>query len=294
MLQFRKILYEDAEWQNRFFQFVASVFGSPGSDLWQLWRDRGGWTKDYEVFALTDAEQIISTIGRTHMRLCVHGGMQNAYQLGAVGTLPSHRRQGLARRLIDRIIKDLETPEQPILLFANNSVMDFYPRFGFRRVSQQQSTANVSIIKPFGLSARPFDPASGNDRSRLADLCAHAKPVGGPLSAQNYYPIALWHLSCRPITSFWVPQHDALIAATAQNGKLVIHDVIAPHRFDLQPLIPQLVSQPITKLEFCFNPEGWWPEAEYSEFDDADSPLFIRGPIAERLGRVQCPELAHT
>jgi hypothetical protein len=57
---------------------------------------------------------------------------------------------------------------------------------------------------------------------------------------------------------------------------------------------PTLIAHPIAELEFCFDPGDWWPSAEHSAFDDADSNLFVRGGAVSLAGPVQFPELAHT
>jgi hypothetical protein len=89
-------------------------------------------------------------------------------------------------------------------------------------------------------------------------------------------------------------EFDAVIATTIENERLVVHDVIAIQPFDLGLIIPTLITQPITELEFLFDPEDWWPTANHSELDDADSRLFVRGGAASIAGPVQFPELAHT
>src|SRR4051812_28909042 len=202
MIAPRKILCSDTKWHTRYFEFVAANFTGANAAHWQLWCDRGGWTENYEVFALVDGDQIVSTVGRTRMQLVIHGETQTGYQLGAVATLERYRRRGFARELLDRVIEGLDEPDQPIILFANRRVIDFYPRFGFRRIPQQRFTAPVSI-KPAKARARRCDPASAADRSMLTDLCARAKPIGGPLTARDYYPVLLWHLCCRPLAAYW-------------------------------------------------------------------------------------------
>lgn len=280
----------DIEWHLRFFAHVQEIF-RPGN--WRVWRDRGGWTTDYEVFALLDGDRIVSTIGRSRMQLVDNGHALAGYQLGAVATHPHYRGRGLARRLMDEIVGELDHADQPIILYANESVVDFYPRFGFRRVAQKQPVAEVSIA-PAKMPAARFDPDDAAQRSKLRNLFGQAMPIRGPLSAANYYGIALWHLSGSSISAFWLPEFDALIAATAENERLIVHDVIAVRPFDLSEALPQIVDQRVTKVEFCFDTEDWWATARVSRLNDSDEPLFVRGASASIAGLVRLPSLAHT
>lgn len=288
-----KILSSDTGRHPAFFQFIDSIFHGSRLEKWTRWRDYGGWTEDYEVFAIVDGGKIVSTIGRSRMQLAINGEEQVGYQLGAIAMLESYRRQGLARQLMDRVIEELDEPDQPIILFANSSVLNFYPRLGFRRIPQRRSTAKV-FIEPTGTHAPRFDPSSAADRSRLANLCARARPSRGPLAARDYHWILLWNLICGPATAFWLREVDVLVATSMENERLVIHDVIATQPFDLEPTIPALITQPVTELEFLFDPEDWWPTAIRSELDDADLTLFVRGRAATIARPVQFPELART
>jgi hypothetical protein len=194
---------------------------------------------------------------------------------------------------MSRVIDELDEPDQPIILFANNSVLNFYPRLGFRRIPQRRATAKA-FIESSGMPAPSFDPSSAADRSRLTNLCARARPSHGPLATRDYHWILLWNLICGPAAAFWLSEIDALVATSVEDGRLVIHDLIATQPFDLKPALPALITQPVTELEFLFDPEDWWPTAVHAELDDADSTLFARGRAATIERPVQFPELART
>ena len=51
-------------------------------------------------------------------------------------TRPGHRGRGLARRLMEEVLRDWSGRCDGMFLFANGTVLDFYPRFGFRRAAQ--------------------------------------------------------------------------------------------------------------------------------------------------------------
>ena len=148
-----RIRNTDVDWQLRFFAHVQQIFRP---DNWRAWRDRGGWTTDYEVFALLDGDQIVSTVGRSRMQLVDNGRAVAGYQLGAVGTLPHYRGRGLARRLMDEVVGELDYPDQPIICMPTTALWtsirasasgalpknSLSPAFRLRR---QQCRLNASI-----------------------------------------------------------------------------------------------------------------------------------------------------
>ncbi len=289
-MEARIITHTDIALHSRFFCFIDGIFHGARERSWTRWRDSGGWTKAYEVFAIMEGERIVSTVGRSRMHLVIDGQAGTGFQLGAVATLERYRRQGHARRLMDWVVQQ---SAGPTMLFANHTAVAFYPRFGFTRVAQRRSTAATSV-QPSGIPAIRCDLSSAADRARLATLCARAQPIRGPLAAQDYGGIMLWNLCTGPASAFWLLEHDAVIATTAEPGRLIIHDVVAARPFPLRTVLPALITQPITEVEFLFDPDDWWPEAEHADFDDTDARLFVRGFPASFAGPVQFPDLAHT
>lgn len=289
-----KILSSNANRHLQFFGFVDEVFPGGGrTATWTAWRDRGGWTTNYEVFALVDEGAIVGTVGRSRMHLVIEGEERVGYQLGAVATLDRYRGQGLARQLVEWVIDSLDATDQPIILFANSNVHDFYPRFGFRRLPQRCSAASVTL-HPTGARASRCDLSDTADRARLAALCARAQPTRGHLTARDYGWLALWNLTCEPVTLAWVPDHDAAVAFTIEDGRLVVHDVLAARPFDLSQVAPTLITQPVTGVELLIDPEDYWPAMTHFARDDSQSPLFARGTVAVITDPVQFTPLAQT
>jgi hypothetical protein len=54
----------DGAWHDRFFRHVSEVF--EGIDF-SRWTTLGGWSEDYEVFAIIEDNEILATIGVSRM-----------------------------------------------------------------------------------------------------------------------------------------------------------------------------------------------------------------------------------
>lgn len=52
---------------------MDTVFSGGRTKTWTMWWDRGGWTADYEAFALVEDGAIVGTIGRSRMHLVIKG-----------------------------------------------------------------------------------------------------------------------------------------------------------------------------------------------------------------------------
>jgi predicted N-acetyltransferase YhbS len=288
---FRLIRHSDHAWHDRFFSFVALIF--KGGRTFSAWGARGGWVDGYDVFAVVVDDQVVSTVGRQTMRYVINGKERNGYQIGAVATHADHRNRGLARLLMNKVLGELDAPDQPVILFANSSVLDFYPRFGFRRLAQSGFIGHIDV-HPAGTLAPSLDLARPTDRAWLADHCARASAIGQGFTARDYYPTMLFHLTRQSRIAFRLDPFGAVVIVKQDGDRLLIEDLLATRPFRLTDALPHVCAQPVRTLEFGFHPEAWWPNAESRVLDDGGSPLFARGAAVEVEEPIRFPDLAHT
>jgi predicted N-acetyltransferase YhbS len=285
----RLIRHSDRAWHDRFFSFAASIFNI--GCTFSVWGARGGWVEGYDVFAVVVDDQIISTVGRQSMKYVINGEARCGYQIGAVATRADRRNRGLARLLISKVLDELVAPSQPVVLFANPSVLDFYQRFGFRRLAQFRFLGHVDV-RPAGMLAPRLDLARPTDRAWLADHCARANAIGQGFAARDYYPAILFHLTRQQRPVFKLDSFGAVVIAQQDGERLLIRDLLALRPFSLRDALPHICTQPVRTLEFGFDPEAWWPDAESQS--DAESMLFARGMAAEVKEPIRFPDLAQT
>jgi hypothetical protein len=82
------------------------------------------------------------------------------------------------------------------------------------------------------------------------------------------------------------------VIAQQDGERLLIRDLLALRPFSLRDALPHICTQPVRTLEFGFDPEAWWPDAESQS--DAESMLFARGMAAEVKEPIRFPDLAQT
>jgi GNAT superfamily N-acetyltransferase len=283
------ITHADAALHEAFLRYVPRVF--PSIDF-RAWHARGGWTDRYRVFALFDGEEILASASLFQMDLVLEGQRVRGQQLGAVGTLDSQRGRGFSRAVMERLLAHTRDDDL-VFLFANDSVLDFYPRFGFSRMREQVFRMPFEA-RPAGEPLRTLDLSVAEDRACLARIAARAEPVTQRFGARDYGSVVLWY-ACNffPRALRHVPELDAVIAVAQQGDRLHVLDVQAPGPLDLRALVPRLIEAPITSLELFFTPERLLPaaapSAEYTE-----SPLFVRGPHRLPAGPFKYPVFAQT
>ncbi|MET0389102.1 MAG: GNAT family N-acetyltransferase, partial [Polyangiales bacterium] len=211
---------------------------------------------------------------------------------GAVGTSPELRGRGLQRQLMPRLLEQAR-PEDLVFLFANEAVVDFYPRFGFRRKREHQFGLPL-MAAPAAAPLRKLDLASADDRATLQRIAARAQPVTERIGAADYGTTVLFYWSnFYPDALRHAPEADAIFAVQQLGDTLHVHDVLAPALVDLVGHVPRLIDAPIRQLALGFSPDryglGATPLGEYTE-----SPLFVRGPHTLPPAPFKFPVFAQT
>lgn len=264
---------------------IRSVFTRARFEPWIEW---GCWDDAYTAFVAYDGDTPVANVSRTRMRLLVDGAEFRGWQLGAVCTRPEYRGQGLGRRLLDAALADCGS--DPVLLFANPTVRDFYPRFGFAPREEWVFEAAFAAA-PAGTPAPILDPADPAVRARIRQLAAEGLPGTRRFGARGHGDIALWYLANGFTPAPREPQPGTLVFCTRHDDCLHVHEVLSQAEVDLASLIPSLIDAPIGRLQFDFTPECLWPQAVAIAIDP-DADLYVRGFAPSGLHKF--PKLAQT
>lgn len=260
----------DTHLHRAFCDYVRAVFTRADFSRWCAW---GEWNDDYRTFSIFEGERVVANASVMRMKLLIEGQPLVAYQLGAVGCIPSHRGRGLARRAMDEALGACGAA--PVLLFANPRVLDFYPRFGF--VPEEEAIfAAEHAVAPAGPPAEVLDVSDPALRRRLHALSAQGAPLTGRFGAVDTGRVLTWYYAngfARPLRRL---DDDLLVVAGVEDDALCIDAILAAEQRDLRPLLPRLVDRPVARLRFGFTPELWWPGAAAVAVDP-EPCLFLRG-----------------
>jgi len=276
----------DAVLQAAFCDYVPQVFRRADFRHWRQW---GEWDDDYRAFAVFEDDRVVANTSVMRMRLRMDGREVSAFQLGAVGCVPSHRGRGLARVAMTAALESCG--DAPVLLFANPTVRQFYPRFGFQPWKQTLFAAAHEAV-PEGPPAPTLDLEDAKVRADFAALSREGLPSTERFGARGYATVASWHVAngfARPLRQLGP---HAWVSASVEGDTLYLDDVFAHEPFDLRASLPHLIDRPIRSLQFGFTPERWWPGAVEAG-EDTEADLFVRRLSPSRAAH-RFPVLAHT
>ena len=133
MLEIVKHYRNNSALRASFNELARKTFGID----FEPWYQRGFWTDRYDPYSVVENGRIIANVSVNHMDMRILGERKRLIQLGTVMTDPQYRNRGLIRMLMEQIQQEFADADG-MFLFANDSVLEFYPKFGFRKGTEYE------------------------------------------------------------------------------------------------------------------------------------------------------------
>ncbi len=285
-----EILPEDKTLVNEYLNFIQWVF--PGAKFLEWW-EKGFWKNDYKPFSILESGKIISNVTAALMDVIVNGQSYKAVQIGAVGTIPEYRNQGLSRILMEYVLKEYEDKIDLFLLFANESVMEYYPKFGFRKLKEKIFLLD-SHIPEAKFSARKLNLQIPKDYRILLDLINQRNDITRIFGAENYGSITMWHIfNSYKNNLFYLREEDTIIIKTEKRNEMFIREIIFREPFEVLPALSKIIeSDRIEKIHYYFPPDQI--RFTYNKETIHKSHLFIKSKMEFDNDTLKFPETAQT
>lgn len=260
---------DDPKKRDAFNALTREVFGF---DFEHYARD-GYWNARFRPHVLFDGGRAVANISVNPLPFTVDGREQLYVQLGTVMTAPSHRGRGLSRYLMEQVLREWEERCDMVYLFANDTVLDFYPRFGFSPVTETRflfpcGEGGSSPLKPL----RMDDSA---DRDRLYALAREGNPYAD-VRARDAADIAMFYLtSIYRDAVYELPELGTAVILRREGDHLLLIDAYGPGTTPLPALLRRLPTDGARSIELGFSPAD---KAGFtaSPLTDGDETLFIR------------------
>lgn len=281
---------DNAELRNLYFQFIETVFPSVSH---KSWYEQGWWTNDYMPYSIIENNTIISNVSVSKMEILINGKPKTGIQIGAVGTISEYQNHGLSRQLMEYVINKYDPIGELIFLFANDSVLDFYPKFGFRPVKEVlfQSTS----IPKATYRARKLVLSDENDRILIRKFLNQRHKLTRLFGAMNYDFVTHWHLiNIFPDNILYLEDDGVICICNEENGQLHLWDVIYIAPINIKTMLPNIIkNNDLKKILYYFPPDQL--SFDYDEvIEDKESHLFVSGDFEVEGRKFKFPVTAQT
>ncbi|GAB5379230.1 MAG: GNAT family N-acetyltransferase [Aliiglaciecola sp.] len=174
-------------------------------------------------------------------------------QIGSVMTNPDKRHQGLNKLLLERVLQDWRDKCDLIYLFANNTVLDFYPKFGFRQIDQWQYARQL-IAKSNNHNVTKLDMSLPENKQLLHDKINCSIPVSKLSMIQNASLVLFYYTVFLAQNVYQIDGLNALAIADFEEGVMYLHDVYSQSDVALDEVITALANDAVDKVVLGFTP----------------------------------------
>ncbi len=265
--------YKDIEkYRLNFNELANTTFGID----FEKWYQKGLWNDRYICYSYAHGNKIVANVSISKMDMILEGKKKKSLQIGTVMTHPDYRKRGLSAKLINIILDEHEKNHDFIYLFANNSVLDFYPKFGFKSLHETQYSMDINTVKDKSAKIRKLDMTNINDLSKINKFASERTPISNVFGVENGEHILLWY--CVNIfydNIYYLEDEDAIVIYEIENEQLHIYDIISKKAVDFYNLLKGIITEDTKKVVFHFTPDLLDIDAKYS-FSETDDAFFVK------------------
>lgn len=214
-------------------KLTTKIFGLDFELLYQ----KGYWPEQFGTYAIADNDEIVSNVCFHQLELEKDNVRYKALQIGTVSTYEKYRKRGLSRQLMEAVIKDYESDVDVMYLFANETVIDFYPKFGFAPV--KHILFKQGDLSGFETCEDLSKKLSLETDHELLHKCIRDR-VKNSKSDYIYGDDYLKMFYCMYVFSDCIYYHEregAILVCKKEDDRLVIHDIFVKSKGDMKNVI---------------------------------------------------------
>lgn len=266
---FSKEIREHRERRLSFDALSQETFGLS----FEEWYKAGFWTDKYQPYTLSDGERVVANASVNIIDTVWEDLPKRYVQIGTVMTAPEYRHMGLSGFLINRIFDDWLHRCNAVYLFANDSVLDFYPKFGFVKANQYQATIQV---EPRESRVRKLDMADKSDVALLHTYYQKSNPFS-VLPMKNCWGLLMFYCSAfMKDCVYYVEDSDAIVIAEQDKTGLTVFDVFTESEDTLSYIISAIAHSANAPTRLGFSLKGA-SEDDLSLLREENTTLFVFG-----------------
>lgn len=240
--------------RNSFFELAASTF-----DIhFENWYQHGCWGEGYNPFSFVDGDRIVANASVNILELIIQGEKKKAIQIGTVMTHPDYRGKGLSASLMNKILEEYENKYDLMYLFANESVLDFYPKFGFKAVEEHLFSMD------FHYKANPVEPANlrklnvtdAEDLKLIQQFASQRLPVSKRFATDRTPGIFMFY--CLNVFSddiYYLENENVIVIYQKENSNIDLFDVVSLNEINMRDILNTIADADTEKVTFHFTPD---------------------------------------
>lgn len=293
--QLEKNVMQSSALRRAYNELAEKTFGLN----FQPWYQSGYCGNNHIPYTLFDGKKAVSNVSVNVMEIAWQGKVRHYIQLGTVMTDPAYGGQGLSRYLMEEVLRDWKDKADAIFLFANQSVLEFYPRFGFERQTQYQWSRSIEAIagekKSVEFNAEKLDIENPEHLNLLKNCYEKGNPFSKLQTVNGFGLLMFYCGSFLKDCIYYIPEMNVVVIAELKDGVLYCLDIFCEAGKELNQILSAVAGEKVNQVVFKFTPTEQ-KGCKIQKIEDDDDALFVlkgkENIFAEE--KLLFPEIAHT
>ncbi|MEG0286569.1 MAG: GNAT family N-acetyltransferase [Vagococcus sp.] len=278
---------ENKIWRKSFNELAELTFGIN----FEEWYQAGFWGDNYIAYALLDDEKVLANASITKSELVINEKTYQTIQIGTVMTAPDYQGKGLSRQLVERILIDYQNKVDFIYLFANETVLDFYPKFGFKRVDELLIKQKLTKKRTQKLGLTKVTFSEVQDKVKAIIKSADKSYLQSYLLDDTNLKL-FYYGTVFSDEFYYIKELNVYLCFEIEENRLDLFDVLTNKSISIKAILDYLPLENITDI--CYHFDLKEKEGLFYEVAPCDEDaLFTLGIDSEVLESVKLPFFNH-
>ena len=285
-MEFIKGYKENKSLRDSFNELAESTFGIN----FEEWYQNGFWNERYIPYSYLDNGEIVANVSVNLMDFNFNGESKKLIQLGTVMTKEGYRHKGLMRSLINEIETEYNGKIDGYFLFANDSVLEFYPKLGYKKVLEYE---NYKLIyEENEMIAIKLEMNSKEEWDKFINVINNSISNGRFEMIDGSYLIMFYISSFMQDNVYYVNSEDAYVIAEIEEDNLLIHQVFSKNEVNMEEVIKAFGA--VKKVTFGYTPKNI-ENIQTKILNEEDTTLFVKGSFFDKFenNKLMFPLLSH-
>lgn len=242
------------------------------------WYRYGFWNENYIPYSVVIDGKVVANVSVNRCDMNYNGSVLKLIQLGTVMTDPDYRGKGYARILMEKIMQEYEDRTDGMFLYANDSVLTFYPKFGFYEKAEYQYSKPVKNLTEDVTKKVPMDTV--DDWAKMVKVMKSKAQCGNMTMCQNEDLFMFYLSQFMRECVYYIEPSDTYVIAEIEEDTLMIHAIFGEASVD--EVIASFGSA-IRRAALFFTPTDRMGYEE-TVVDEEDTTFFVKGKAFEIIG----------
>lgn len=256
--------------RNSYFKLANKIFGLH----FEIWFATGCVDNHYVPYVLMDGDKSVSSVGLCVTDMKWENEVKRCAQISTVMTDPEYRGKGLNKWLMEVVLNEWKSKCDMIYLYANDSVVKFYPKFGFVKSLEHQSYIDAQYIHNSHFKSRKLDMEKPENVALLIECFSCSNPFSSLTMTNNVSQVVFHCTSFLKNSVYFIDEYNAIVVGKQEGEVFVCYDIFTKAKCTLDDIIGVMVDGRIKSVSFGFtlNPTE---NVVTTQLNEEDTTVFV-------------------